>query len=46
MVNDSSDNLIFTKELPQIKSYIYYHSIYKERWHSVYNDDKEMVVED
>ena len=46
MVNDSSDNLIFTQELPQIKSYIYYHSIYGERWHSVYNDDGDMVVED
>ncbi|GAB3329446.1 hypothetical protein GCM10027299_32810 [Larkinella ripae] len=46
MVNDSSDNVLFSKELPKIKSYIYYHSIYGERWHSVFNDSGEMVVTD
>lgn len=46
MVNDSSDNIIFAKELPQVKTYIYYHSIYGERWHSVYNDAGDMVVKD
>ena len=45
-VNDSSDNEIFRRELPKIKSYIYYHSIYGQRWHSTINDGDEVVVED
>ena len=45
-VNDSSDNAIFRREVPHIKSYIYYHSMYGERWHSVLNDGSEMVITD
>ncbi len=45
-VNDSSDNAIFRQAVPQIKSYIYYRSIYGERWHSVLNDGSEMVITD
>lgn len=45
-VNGSSDNAIFRKEANNIKTYIYYHSIYGERWHSILNDGKEMVVKD
>ena len=46
MVNDSTDNAIFRREFPQMKSYIYYHSIYGERWHSTWNDGGEMVIKD
>jgi len=45
-LNDSSDNAIFRQELPQIKCYIYYHSMYGERWHSIFHDGSEMVVTD
>lgn len=45
-LNDSSDNMIFRRELPQIKTYVYYHSMYGERWHSVFHDGSEMVVTD
>ena len=45
-VNDSTDNAIFRREVRVMKTYIYYHSIYAERWHSIFNDGGEMVIKD